>query len=80
MTLRLHLWVCHGGFGHLEATRTERPLSAGITLDFALQEFVVLHDLPSDALAAWFYKDAEASVELNLSSTKQMGDNTGASP
>ncbi|KAL3151673.1 hypothetical protein ABBQ38_012658 [Trebouxia sp. C0009 RCD-2024] len=41
------------------------------------QEFMVLHDLPSDALAAWFYKDAEASVELNLSSTKQMGDNTG---
>ncbi len=39
----------------------------------------MLHDLPSDALAAWFYKDAEASVELDLSSTRQMNDNAGES-
>ena len=67
-------------FGHLEATSNVllavRTLKSGI---FALQEVVVLHDLPSDSLAAWFYKDAEASVELNLSSTKQLGDNTGKS-
>ena len=39
----------------------------------------MLHDLPSDPLAAWFYKNDEGSVEVNVSGMKQMRNDTGAS-
>lgn len=37
----------------------------------------MLHDLPSDPLAAWFYKNDEGSVEISMLSATHMGNNTG---
>lgn len=48
-------------------------------MTFALQEVMVLHDLPSDPLAAWFYKNDEGSVEIGKLGTSHMGNNTGES-
>ena len=45
--------------------------------DFALQEVIVLHDLPSDPLAAWFYKNDEGSAEISMLGATHMGNNTG---
>lgn len=39
----------------------------------------MLHDLPSDPLAAWFYKNDEGSVEISMSGTSHMGNTTGES-
>lgn len=41
------------------------------------QEVVVLHDLPSDPLAAWFYKNDEGSSEIGMSDPNQTSSNAG---
>ena len=40
---------------------------------------MVLHDLPSDPLAAWFYKNDEGSVEISMLGTMHMDSNNGES-
>lgn len=37
----------------------------------------MLHDLPSDPLAAWFYKNDEGSSEIGMSDPNQTSSNAG---
>ena len=42
-----------------------------------LQETVVFHDLPYDCLAAWYYKQDEASVGIDEADVMKTDDNAG---